>query len=188
MTDLVQETIERLLPIIHKAWAAGLIPPGPCPSTTLSGWAPDGEEPQTYWCWLRAGHVGDHETDDGIHHARWKNDTPLPAPHIPPGPCPHTHVIGGDRNLYALCDLRAGHAGQHEAGTEGVGHCRWSAPAPAPVPTGYTDAYPTLLTRCAQQRPGLPGVVCWKEPGHPDAHDNGAFMWNDCGEDVARDA
>lgn len=109
---------------------------------------------------------------------------------IPPGPCPATEHVpaptsNGPQNLVALCDLRAGHTGQHEADDINLGHFRWSSSSEA----DYTDDWPELKNRCAVEhpKPEMRGVVCWKYPGHADAHDNGAFMWNDCGEDVPRD-
>ena len=97
----------------------------------------------------------------------------------------HTSVkpasSNGPQTLYALCDLRAGHDGQHEAASDEHGYYRWTD-----LPKAYTDAYPQLVDRCGHQRPGPPGVVCWKHPGHALVHTNGAFMWNDCGEDVQR--
>jgi len=62
----------------------------------------------------------------------------LLAEQIPAGPCPATHVIplldpaGNPKPLHALCDLRAGHVGQHEAEDKQWGHFRWSdTPSPA---------------------------------------------------------
>lgn len=141
MTDPVQEAIERLLPMFHKAWAASQIPPGACPATTR-GFSMTDEDASELWCELRAGHTGDHEVDNYMHKARWKGEVPPPVPYIPPGPCPHTTSVkpassNGPQTLYALCDLRAGHDGQHEATSDEHGYYRWSDPMPAPTATPH---------------------------------------------------
>jgi hypothetical protein len=155
-----------------------------------------------------------------------------------PGPCPAVadvpyHPVGApefERALKALCDLRAGHAGQHEVVDSTWGTCRWSDPFPGclselweytgeqqghlrcertfmhggycingfyvwddqlnqvlpreELNTDLTEQWPELANRCAKPKPGSAGVVCWKMPQHADAHDNGAYRWNDCGEEV----
>lgn len=125
--------------------------------------------------------------------------TTIIAETIPPGPCPEVSEFGHagpyadginpePRTLRALCDLRAGHAGQHEAYDDDWGTYRWTRTDTTPQVQAYTELWPELANRCAVEHPKLEmrGVVCWKSPGHADAHDNGAHMWNDCGDEVQR--
>lgn len=105
---------------------------------------------------------------------------------IPPGPCPaNTDLMNpvpdGPMHLRALCDLRAGHAGQHEASDTVWGHYRWSERMPEhDEDPWYAQA------RCGHELEGKPGVRCWAMPGHHDAHSNGALSWNDCNEVMQR--
>ena len=103
------------------------------------------------------------------------------AEQVAPGPCGATETVPspypeGPRELQALCDLRAGHAGQHEASSEQWGTFRWSTPAAVVEPA--PDPWAAHL-RCGHQLVGVGGVHCWATPGHPNAHTNGALLWND---------
>jgi hypothetical protein len=102
---------------------------------------------------------------------------------IAPGPCPAWKEFGHEgifsvgnpkpRTLRALCDLRAGHAGQHEAEDEQWGHFRW------------TDE--------AEPRRGCTSVLrdeghqqCVRVSGHRGYHVGEGLVWNDLCTVVAR--
>jgi hypothetical protein len=108
---------------------------------------------------------------------------------ITPGPCPATKDFGHEgifaagnpkpRTLRALCDLRAGHAGQHEAEDEQWGNFRWTDEPP-------TDTDIQTDTRCGNmpQRTNGDLLVCDRTSGHPGWHIAGTKVWDGIGEIV----
>ena len=96
------------------------------------------------------------------------------AANVPPGPCPHTRIITGDRPLYALCDLRAGHDGQHEAESDEHGYYRWTDPTPDP---GCSNT--TIYRRPAHMPDET--IRCELPTAHAGFHTCGLNRWGDCG-------
>jgi hypothetical protein len=108
---------------------------------------------------------------------------------ITPGPCPAVTEFGHQgpyfeghpdpntlRTLRALCDLRAGHAGQHEAESEQWGNFRWTD-EPARETYGYM---------CRATRPDT-FLVCALKPDHRGYHIDGFKVWDGCGNVIADD-
>jgi len=104
-----------------------------------------------------------------------------------PGPCPaNTEFVDpavtidgatvGARTLRALCDLRAGHAGQHEAEDAEWGHFRWSDPVPADT-CGHR-AESEYWTHSLE--PGS-SLSCERTPTHPGWHIAGTRVWDGAG-------
>lgn len=188
-TIAAARVIDAALPHLRATIAAEQAPPGPCPAThVIPRLHPDGSPwPLHALCDLRAGHVGQHEAEDGLGewgHFRWTSDLGEVRPGGD-GPC--TFVLRSEG--HKICVRVPGHEGYHVAETlvwndRGTVIARGALTAPAPMP--YIEQYPELANRCAVEHGSRPGVVCWKQPGHADAHDNGAHMWNDCGEEVQR--
>lgn len=109
--------------------------------------------------------------------------TLLAAEVIPSGPCPATDVIprlhpdGSPWPLHALCDLRAGHDGQHEAEDEQWwGYFRWSdGPVSDPINNMCRATRPDTL------------LVCTLKPDHRGYHIDGFKVWDGCGNVIADD-
>lgn len=98
---------------------------------------------------------------------------------ITPGPCPAIKPIpplssNGPQNLYGLCDLRAGHTGQHEVISDEYGEFRWTddAPAGADIPAD---------TQCSERIQFTPTDlrVCERRTGHGMYHIDGQLVWCD---------
>lgn len=99
---------------------------------------------------------------------------------IPPGPCRATEQVpaptsNGPQNLVALCDLRAGHAGQHEADDINHGHFRWTAESEA------SRGCESVLRDEGHQR-------CVRVSGHVGYHVGELLVWNDYETVIARGA
>lgn len=97
---------------------------------------------------------------------------------IPPGPCPATEQVpaptsNGPQNLVALCDLRAGHTGQHEADDINHGHFRWTAESE------MSRGCESVVRDEGHQR-------CVRVSGHVGYHVGEHLVWNDCLTVVAR--
>lgn len=98
---------------------------------------------------------------------------------IPPGPCAaftefgHEAIFanGNDtpRQLRALCDLRAGHGGQHEAEDPEWGNFRWTDPA-------NTRCVAELWEYTGEQTGHL---RCERTFMHPGYCINGVYVWDD---------
>lgn len=109
-----------------------------------------------------------------------------------PGPCPAVTEFGhqgpffdGDaepRLLRALCDLRAGHVGQHEAQDEQWGHFRWSDPVATGEAVQHTCASGTLAGSIRTVDGSW--INCERTPGHPGWHIAGTRVWDGQGETV----
>jgi hypothetical protein len=105
-----------------------------------------------------------------------------------PGPCPATTNFkrtsesdGGAfsaRMMVALCDLRAGHEGQHEAQSDFGGHYRWTD-RPA-----NTDIQADKRCGNMPQRANGDLLVCERTSGHPGWHIAGTHVWDGIGEIV----
>lgn len=95
------------------------------------------------------------------------------------GPCPAVEPIpnlspNGPQNLHALCDLRAGHAGQHEVHDETHGHFRWSE-RPA-VETSSAQCLSELWQYTGEQNGHL---RCERTFMHPGYCINGVYVWDE---------
>ena len=95
---------------------------------------------------------------------------------ITPGPCRAEEQLppwaSEGRRLHALCDLRAGHAGQHEAEDDQWGHFRWTDDAPVSGCTSRLELDPGSSSKCE------------RTTGHVGLHICAFHAWNDCGERV----
>lgn len=103
----------------------------------------------------------------------------ITAETIPAGPCPATErlpVLDPDRpkTLYALCDLRAGHAGQHEAEDTEHGHFRWS---------GAEETRRGCKSHIVENELRY---LCVRISGHRGYHVAEHIVWNDLETVVAR--
>ena len=105
---------------------------------------------------------------------------------IPPGPCGAIQKVpppssNGPQSLYALCDLRAGHTGQHEAYDDDWGTYRWTR----------TDTQPDIKPdgQCDNRAQLAPGDlrVCERTAGHVGYHIDGHAVWDDRGDWISRD-
>jgi hypothetical protein len=109
---------------------------------------------------------------------------------VAPGPCPAVTDFGHQgayfdgvtpepRTLRALCDLRAGHPGQHEAEDEQWGHFRWTdKPPPAQVDVTFPSP---ADTQCGDRIQFTPTDlrVCERRAGHSMYHIDGQLVWDD---------
>jgi len=106
---------------------------------------------------------------------------------IPAGPCPaHADMPWlGPQGSYALCDLRAGHAGQHEAESPERGNYRWSDNPPKAEWCESEATVQEEIVMSANQR--VPALVakCEHRTGHAGYHQHKQYMWDECGNLVS---
>jgi hypothetical protein len=113
---------------------------------------------------------------------------------IPPGPCPEASEFGQagpyadgvnpePRTLRALCDLRAGHAGQHEAYDDDWGTYRWTRTDMLPS-ARCTLLYETSPQEIVNHNSRVPAMalLCERTSGHPGWHIAGTHVWDGRGE------
>lgn len=107
------------------------------------------------------------------------------AEQLVPGPCPVEGIIprvrpdGSSWPLHALCDLRAGHAGQHEADDEQWGHFRWTEEPPlAERCTSLHQTSPEEIVDHNSRVPAM-AIQCERTYQHVGYHIAGTFVWDD---------